>query len=56
MVSKKARKADHRNAMKGVRIWHKTSPTRRRIERDLGHHRWGFSGKSPNTRKRKYKK
>ena len=25
------------NAKKGTRIWHKTSPERRRLERDLGH-------------------
>ena len=36
------------NAKKGTKIWHKTSPERRRLER-------GFNGKSPNTTKRKYK-
>ena len=34
---------------------HYTRSERRRLERDLDHHKWGFSGKSPNTTKRKYK-
>ena len=43
------------NAKKGTKIWHKTSPERRRLERDLDQRKWGFNGKSPNTTKRKYK-
>ena len=53
--SRADRRKFSQNAKKGTKIWHKTSPERRRLERDLGHHRWGFNGKSPHTTKRKYK-
>ena len=43
------------NALKGTSKWKATPPTRRRQERDLAHHKWGFNGKSPNTTTRKYK-
>ena len=44
------------NALKGVKIWQKTPHRVRQMKYRRGWHRWGFEGKSPHTRKRKYKK
>ena len=53
--SRADRRKFSQNAKKGTKKWHNTKPSTRRLERDLGHHKWGFNGKSPNTTKRKYK-
>ena len=42
-------------AMKGVRKWEKMSHKKRVAAKKAKPHNWGFDGKSPRTRKRKYK-
>ena len=54
-ISSKGRKKLHKNAMKGVHKWERMSHKRRVEKRKENAHKWGFSGKSPRTRKRKYK-
>lgn len=54
-ISAKGRKQLRKNAMKGVRKWEKMSHKRRVSARKAKSHNWGFDGKSPRTRKRKYK-
>jgi len=54
-ISAKGRKKLRKNAMKGVRKWEKMSHKKRVATRKAKPHNWGFDGKSPRTRKRKYK-
>jgi len=41
--------------MRGVEKWKRTPTGARRAERVRTKHGWGFNGRSPRTRKRKYK-
>ena len=54
-IRKHDRIIDHENAMKGVAKWKRTPTGARRAERVRSRHGWGFNGRSPRTRKRKYK-
>jgi len=54
-ISAKGRKKLRKNAMKGVRIWERMSHKKRVAARKAKPHNWGFDGKSPRTRPRKYK-
>lgn len=50
------RKVDSKNALKGTQKWHSQSPSTRKREMERATHGWGYKGKSPNTKPRKYKK
>ena len=54
-IRKHDRTVDHENAMKGVAKWKRIPRGARRAERVRKMHGWGFEGRSPRTRKRKYK-
>jgi len=54
-ISAKGRKKLRKNAMKGVRKWERMSHKKRVAARKAKPHNWGFDGKSPRTRPRKYK-
>ena len=54
-IRKHDRIIDHENAMKGVAKWKRTPRGARRAERVRKMHGWGFNGRSPRTKKRKYK-
>jgi hypothetical protein len=54
-ISAKGRKKLRKNAMKGVRKWERMSHKKRVAARKAKPHNWGFEGKSPRTRPRKYK-
>lgn len=56
MTSRKQRKADRQNALKGTAKWKNMSPAQREGKRMRPSHGWGFKGKSPNTMPRKYRK
>ena len=54
-ITKSDRKTWSRNARKGTKKWgNEPHATRVRQRRSRGH-KWGFSGKSPRTRRRQYK-
>ncbi len=55
-ITKKDRKIYRGNALKGTQKWKKTPAGARKAERVRKNHGWGFDGKSPNTKKRTYKK
>lgn len=54
-ITKKARRTDRKNALRGTQKWKNTSPEMRTGKRMRPSHGWGFNGKSPNTKPRKYK-
>ena len=54
-ITERDRLIDHENAIKGVAKWKRTPTGARRAERVRSRHGWGFNGKSPRTRARKYK-
>lgn len=54
-ITKRDRLIYHENAMKGVAKWKRTPRGARRAERVRKMHGWGFEGRSPRTKKRKYK-
>ena len=54
-ITEHDRLIDHENAMKGVAKWKRTPTGARRAERVRTKHGWGFNGRSPRTRTRKYK-
>jgi hypothetical protein len=58
-ITQKDRKIWRRNALKGTRKWqrmsHKQRLRRIRASQWVGHG-WGFSGKSPHTRPRRYRR
>ena len=54
-ITPRDRKVDGNNARKGSQKWHSQSPSVRKEERARATHGWGYKGKSPNTRPRKYK-
>ena len=54
-ITERDRLIDHENAIKGVVKWKKTPTGARRAERVRTKHGWGFNGRSPRTRTRKYK-
>ena len=54
-ITQKDRAAWGKNARKGTKKWSKEPhKTRVRQRRSRGH-KWGFSGTSPKTKKRRYK-
>jgi hypothetical protein len=53
-ISAEARMKDRENALKGTEKWKNTPTGARKAERVRGRPKWGFDGKSPKTRKRKY--
>ena len=50
------RMVDRKNALRGTEKWRSQSPSLRRMERMRATHGWGFEGRSPNTKSRKYTK
>ena len=54
-ITERDRLIDHENAIKGVEKWKRTPTGARRAERVRSRHGWGFDGRSPRTRRRKYK-
>ena len=54
-ITQKDRAAWSKNARKGTRKWSSESHKTRVTQRRSHGHKWGFSGKSPKTRKRRYK-
>lgn len=55
-ITKKDRMIDRQNALKGTKKYSGMNPGARKASRNRSKPKWGFSGSSPNTRKRKYKK
>ena len=55
-ITEHDRMVDHENALKGTEKWKRTPTGARKAERVRSRHGWGFEGKSPRTRKRKYKR
>ncbi|MEM0202114.1 MAG: hypothetical protein QXR73_02965 [Candidatus Micrarchaeaceae archaeon] len=54
-ISKRDREIDRRNALEGTEIWVRMPVRTRSGKRMRPSHGWGFSGRSPSTRKRIYK-
>lgn len=50
------RQVFRRNALKGTEKWKRTPRGVRREERARRRPKWGFDGRSPRTRPRKYKR
>lgn len=55
-LTPKDRAAFASNARKGTKKWAAESTAARKAARDRATHGWGFNGKSPMTKARKYKK
>lgn len=53
-ISKKGRMRLRQNALSGSKKWHKMNHAKRIERYNAGKHDWGFDGRSPKTRKRKY--
>ena len=54
-ITDRDRKVDRENALKGTVKYAKTNPGARKASYHRKTPKWGFEGKSPNTRRRKYK-
>ena len=54
-ITKADRLTDRRNALKGTAKYSRMNPGARKAAYHRTSPKWGFAGKSPNTRKRKYK-
>jgi hypothetical protein len=55
-ITKRDREIWRKNALKGTKKWDNMSHPKRVKKIHRPTHSWGFSGKSPNTRPRKYKR
>jgi hypothetical protein len=53
-ITKHDRMVDRRNALKGTAKYAKMNPGARKASYHRKTPKWGFEGKSPNTRRRKY--
>lgn len=55
-ITKHDREIDRQNALKGTAKYSKMNPGARKASYNRKTPKWGFEGKSPRTRKRKYSK